>query len=713
MKADRIWMLSGDLIGRNKAVFRIPVYQRNYNWTKENCGRLLDDIKAILDNKVKKHFLGSIVFIVPKDGGCVFSDYTIIDGQQRVTTIMLLLKALADISQEEVPSLAKEINEEYLCNRNLEESQDDLKIKLKPINSDSEQFEFLLANKFEDMNIDGNIYINYNYCKGKLKKWIELDGVNPRRIFEALFQLEIVAIRLVEGEDDPQIIFESINSTGLELFTSDLIRNFLLMNAKNQKELYKNYWLSIEDNLRFGKDYTNLDLFFKHYIVCKRGAKTLSRNLYREFVAFFTENKYTNEKILKELSNYSEVFRAFITEKSNKYSENIKLPLRTLRLLKQTTSYPFLLHVFNDYEQKVITEETLVNILNFLVSYLLRRMVCGVPSNSLSGLFTSLYSQVFKVEKNKQKYYESINKYLASISTKDKTPTGEVFEEQLKNTNLYANLALCKFILMDIENGASKEILYMDTLQIEHLMPQTLNENWANISEEEHERFLHTLGNLTVTGYNSELSNKSFAEKKQIIIENSKANILNKDVINQDKWDVDTIKARAKRLSKIITERYAIETIKDNDIEFENTETIDLENYNEITGKKLSSFIFCNQSYISDTFKVMLIKVLSLLDNEKPGLLKELALKEFRFGTSNKGRLAITTNEEELRVPYEIIEGVFIETNFSAKSILRFLKALFVQYKIDESCFSVHVIAQVEEDEEDEEENEDSEEENA
>ena len=694
MKADRIWLLS-DLIGERKAVFRIPVYQRNYNWTKENCNRLLDDIKTIIDTG-EKHFLGSIVFVAPKDGGFSLKEYTIIDGQQRLTTMILLLKALSDIAGQQRPDYVEQINKSYLYNEYLDEK---FKVKLKPINSDNEQFLCLLNNQFESMDTEGSIYTNYKRCKERIESWMK-KGITIDRILDALERLEIVEIVLTEGEDDPQIIFESINSTGLELFTSDLIRNFLLMKADNQKNLYESYWLPVEHNLRFGKDYTQLDSFFKHYIVCQTGAKITSRSLYRAFVTFFKENKYTNERILQELKYYSDIFRAFITDNC-KYSEDIKKPLRTLRLLKQTTSYPFLLHIFNDYEQQVITKETLLNVLNFLVSYLLRRMVCGVPSNSLSGLFTSLYGQVFKVEKNKQKYYESINKYLSTtLSTKNRLPSVEAFEENLKNSNLYANLALCKFILMDIENGSTKEILSTDNLTIEHLMPQKLSEDWLHVSQEEHERFLHTLGNLTITGYNSELSNKSFTEKKQIIENYSKANVLNKDVTDKDKWGGNTIQARAERLSKIITERYAITPIKDNDIEFEYTETISLANYRNVTGKELSSFTFRDQLYIQDRFINMLTKVVSLLEQEKPGVLTTLAVNKFNFRNSSKAKPSVTTNKEELQTPQEVLEGVFIETNLSSKNILRFLKALFTQYHIDETLFSVHVIAEGEEEEE-------------
>lgn len=697
MDAHKIWMLR-DFIGARKVVFRIPVYQRNYDWSEENCSRLLDDIKTIIDTG-EKHFLGTIVFMSPRGGGFALKEYTIIDGQQRLTTLMLILKALADISSSIDPSCTEEIIESYLHNQHCDEK---FKVKLKPISSDNEQFLLLLKNHIDELNQEGHIFKNYTLCKERIMRWHK-SGISLNSILEALTKLEIVEIVLIQGEDDPQIIFESINSTGLELSNADLIRNFLLMNSPDQEELYENYWLPIERNLKQGEDYKNLNLFFTQYIIYKTRSPINSQKLYRAFVNFFKQNNYSNHTLLEELKYYSEIFKAFVYEDSS-YTPSIRQVLRKLRFLKQTTSYPFLLQVFDDYEQNVINEEELLDVLNFLISYLLRRMICGVPSNSLRGLFIYLYGRVFKVPSNKNKYYESINKFLFTVASKDAVPSNTEFFRNLQIANIYTNPVLCKFLLMDIENGEGKEILSAENLTIEHVMPQTLNEYWSYISEDKHQQFLHTLGNLTVTGYNSELSNKSFKEKKKIIQEFSKAVVLNSDIINKDKWNTSDIETRAQRLANIVMEHYPIASIQDDTIKFENTYTLGVNDYKEVKGKKLVSFNFKGKVYSENTFISMLTKMINLLDHENPKILQKLADCKFNFrptsGNVKQRRPHISNEPKELTSSLEIIKGIFIETNLSSQSIMRFLKSLLQQYKINEEEFSIDVIADDDDDSE-------------
>ena len=561
MDAHKLWMLR-DFIGTNKVLFRIPVYQRNYDWSESNCNRLLDDIYGIMQSG-DKHFLGTIVFMAAKSGGFALQEYIIIDGQQRLTTLMLILKALSAVAKSVGDDCYHEIEEQYLHNKYCDE---EFKVKLKPIKSDNNQFLLLLEDKIDEMDEDTHIYHNFMLCKERFERWTE-KGTNPSQVLDALTKLEIVEIVLTKGEDDPQVIFESINSTGLELSSADLIRNYLLMNADDQEKLYENYWLYIEKTLRNKMDYSNLDAFFMQYIVYKTSKPVNNRQLYNSFVKLFKDSGYSQESILKELRYYAEIFGVFVYG-SDKYSERINKLLYRLRVLNQTTCYPFLLHVFDDYHQGVITEETVEKILQFILAYLLRRMVCGVPSNTLRGLFTYLYNRIFKVASNKQKYYETLNKFLFTVSSKDVIPSAAEFERALQKANIYGNNALCRFLLLDIENGDGKEILQAENLTIEHIMPQTLSADWIHIRPEDHEEYLHTLGNLSVTGYNSELSNKSFSEKQDIIRENSKAVILNSDVLDKENWTVADIQARAKRLAEIVLTRYKIDRVLDDSIEF-------------------------------------------------------------------------------------------------------------------------------------------------
>lgn len=673
MDAHKLWMLR-DFIGTNKVLFRIPVYQRNYDWSESNCNRLLDDIYGIMQSG-DKHFLGTIVFMAAKSGGFALQEYIIIDGQQRLTTLMLILKALSVVAESVGDDCYHEIEEQYLHNKYCDE---EFKVKLKPIKSDNNQFLLLLEDKIDEMDEDTHIYHNFMLCKERFERWAE-KGINPSQVLDALTKLEIVEIVLTKGEDDPQVIFESINSTGLELSNADLIRNYLLMNADDQEKLYENYWLYIEKTLRNKMDYSNLDAFFMQYIVYKTSKPVNSRQLYNSFVKLFKDSGYSQESILKELRYYAEIFGAFVYG-SAKYSERINRLLYRLRVLNQTTCYPFLLHVFDDYHQGVIDEETVEKILQFILAYLLRRMVCGVPSNTLRGLFTYLYNRIFKVASNKQKYYETLNKFLFTVSSKDVIPSAGEFERALQKANIYGNNALCRFLLLDIENGDGKEILQAENLTIEHIMPQTLSADWSHIRPEEHEEYLHTLGNLSVTGYNSELSNKSFAEKQDIIRENSKAVILNSDVLDKESWNITTIQARAKRLAGIVMTRYKIDRIVDDSIEFEYIETLTLDNYDEVTGKKLVSFKLFGETYRQNKYALMLLDVIKLLDKKSPGKLQTLAENNYSFNSTKRKHVHLNIDGSGMRWPWKVADGIYLEANLSAWSCIRFIENLLSEF---------------------------------
>ena len=458
MDAHKLWMLR-DFIGTNKVLFRIPVYQRNYDWAETNCDRLLDDISDIISSG-DKHFLGTVVFMAARNGGFSLQEYIIIDGQQRLTTMMLMLKALSVVAKESGDECYHEIEEQYLHNKYCDE---EFKVKLKPIKSDNAQFLLLLDDKIDEMDEDTHIYCNFFRCKDRFIRWVQ-NGITPSQILNALTKLEIVEIVLAKGEDDPQVIFESINSTGLELTNADLIRNFLLMNADNQEELYENYWLRIEKSLRKNMDYSRLDDFFMLYIMYKTSKPVKSRQLYNNFVKLFKDGNYTQEGILRELRYYSEIYNAFVYG-STKYSASISRSLWKLRTLNQTTCYPFLLHVFDDFHNNVIDEKTVDKILKFIVAYLLRRLVCGVPSNTLRGLFIYLYNRIFKVTANKQKYYQALNKFFFTVTSKDIMPSENEFYRALQTANIYGNSALCRFLLLDIENGMVKKFYLQIILQ--------------------------------------------------------------------------------------------------------------------------------------------------------------------------------------------------------------------------------------------------------
>ena len=680
MKADTAWMLS-DFIGTKKVQFQIPVYQRNYDWSESNCNRLLDDIKNIIDTG-QKHFVGTIVFMSAEDTGFSLKRYTVIDGQQRLTTMMLILKALCNLSEDKDQECYDEIMDDYLHNQHCDE---EFKVKLKPIKGDNDQFLALLQNRAEEINKEGHIWLNYQQCKQRMEDWVK-SGISYHKILTALEKLQIVYIELTKGQDDPQIIFESINSTGLDLTNADLIRNFLLMDAEKQEELFEIYWQKIEKLLKPGTDYSNMNQFFVNYLVYKTGSPVTEERLYENFVKLFKANKFTSESCLKELTHYAEIFQALVYDTA-KYSTKIREDLENLRTLKQTTLYPFLLHVFDDYHQKVIDEVALEQIVGLLFKYLLRRMVCGVPSNSLRGFFTYLYSRVFKVKENKQKYYSAINKFIYTRTNKDAMPTDNEFRNALMHNNLYRNLPLCKFLLVAVENGAGKETLNVANLTIEHIMPQKLNMDWKHITQEQHEEYVNVLGNLSLTGINSEMSNKSFEDKKALLKEYSKAINLNKDVWDEDLWDIERIEKRTARLADNIVSKYQIERITDDAINFEYITVLGVQDADKVTGRKLVSYTFRGEVNLQDTYILMLQEILRILMKENPEIINGLL-------ADNHSSPRFSKESNLLNRGMKINDDVFFEGNISSKSVIRAIAAMLQAYNIAETEFSFAIVAE-------------------
>lgn len=683
MNAGKLLILP-KFIGQQDVLFKIPVYQRNYDWKQEHVRRLLDDVKTIIETG-NKHFLGTIVHM--DDSAKLLGSirqYIIIDGQQRLTTMMLLLNALADVAEESGnPDVAKKINDQYLHNVYVPNTS--LKVKLKPIKSDDDQFTALLNKQYNSMNKESHIYVNYNLCKTELSKWVK-NGIAVQQILDALGWLEIVEISLEKGQDDPQIIFESINSTGLELTSSDLIRNFLLMNAQNQDTLYENYWLYIENKLKDTEDYKNLNNFFMQYILYKTNKPVAERDLYESFVSYYKEKTYNQQSILEDLKYYSDIFAAFIGKDDAEYNESIKTSLANLRALKQTTCYPFLFSIFHDYKQHVITEEILAKTLNLLCVYLLRRIVCGVPSHSLRGLFIGLYKRIFKKQANKSKYYESINKFLFTLNTTDVMPTEEEFKDALVTTSIFKNNALCNFLLFDIENTnkINDKLNPDNNWSIEHVLPQQLGRGWEYISDEEHEKYVHRLGNLTLITQegNSSNSNKPFLEKKENF-KLSRANDLNEDIKDKDKWTIDDIIKRGDRLAARVLKKYKIEENKDEDIQFDDYDIVTLDDDPRIvTGRSIYGYKYgdADRVYKQDSFSDLLKDVVKKLNDSDPETIKSLA--------TNPECLFILDHKDD-DGSWEVQPGVWVRSGFAARTIMQHINKLFQWCNKDKQSFEL------------------------
>lgn len=685
MKVDKYKVL-GDLIETNKRQFVIPVYQRNYDWGKPHCKKLFDDIIDAFRYD-RFHFVGSIVYVDQGEENKIYR-YLIIDGQQRITTLFLLLKALLDCSTDDN---AKKELEDLLFNvdkYNDLKLTDQTKVKLKPIQSDNDQFVLLMKNDFKSIDVNSNIYINYDYMKKLIQKEIE-KGNSIKEILSGLKKLTAAVIILDAKEDDPQVVFESINSTGLDLSLADLIRNFILMTDKNQEILFEDYWVKIEKNVTQQR----MTAFITDYLqfVCRE--KVSSQNAYETFKSFFRTSGYSNEDMLHELLRYSEYYKVFYGGNDDKYSDIVRSKLDGFRALDQGTIYSFLFHVFDDFNNSIITNEELEKVLTFFLNYLLRRIVCGVGSNSLKGLYKTLYNRLFADKEKLKNYYDTILLFFAQLSTKDAIPSDSMFKDALFNTDLYNKKNVCKYLLKSIEEytvdgSMNKEKLDVSSFSIEHIMPQKLTEYWivelGDQYEKIHEKYLHILGNLTLTGYNSELGNKTFEEKKQYIADkNSHIVVLNKDVLNQSVWNESAIKARSERLSAIIQKMFFIEKPTTTVKFFENTERkLSIGDDFDATGTKPKMCILCGESLTVANYADMLSKVMETLYELDGDIMNNLAFNNYILPGAT--RIYITKNRSLLRRASEIYEsGIYFEVNLSANNIISFIKAMLDSYELD------------------------------
>ena len=511
MKPNRVWVFS-DLIEKNRRVFKVPVYQRNYDWSDVQCDKLFQDI-MIAHERDHKHFVGTIVYIVGLSSSKL-EEVLIIDGQQRLTTVYVLLKAIYDISKGVSPRVEHEIEEVMLNQSHDEDFKDENKIKLKPVKTDNKQLQLLMSNSLNEMDRNSNIYKNYVLFNSRIEEALQA-GCELRDILDGIKHLEAVEIVLDKSQDDePQKIFESINSTGLELGLADLIRNYLLMDDENQDELYEDYWMKIEKKV----GYRNLGDFVINYLNSQISKSVNQKNAYSLFKEHCEEKNLSHEDVLKDLKRTSKYYGAFIGIDKNCYHEKIMYYLSAFGSIKQTTVVPLLFKILDDYEYERIDEKSLCSVLDYLLTYYVRITACEINKN-LSKFMKTLYSRVM-AENDYNEYFAKFAGFLNDLRANDRMPNDEEFRNALIYKPLYKK-PICKFVLSVIENS-TKEQIDVENLTIEHILPQKENAAvWkteiGKDYKQVYESYLHTLGNLTITGINSELGTKSFLDKKFIL----------------------------------------------------------------------------------------------------------------------------------------------------------------------------------------------------
>jgi len=660
--------------------FVVPVYQRNYDWTKEQCEQLFGDLIDISRHGFRTHFIGSIVSIYNNDKGN--REYLIIDGQQRITTLSILLQAIykgldGGVFKSQDDRLKEKI-EDYLVNRHVE---DDKRIRLKPIKDDAEAFSKLFGNKKHFID-NSNITINFWYFYNRiLNEKVSIDD-----LFLAIKNLIIVEIELKNGEDDPQLIFESLNSTGLDLSEADKVRNFILMkeDTETQNRFYEDYWNVIEKNTNF--DVSN---FIRDYLTLKERVIPNKNRVYLSFKKFVLEQEIDIEEILKDLLKFSEYYKKIIYA-NNDSRDSVDRIIYRLNKLETMVSYPFLLEIFNDNNDEIITYEELSDILKVIESFVLRRFICDVPTNALNKIFMILGKEIKKHKDYKKNYFDIFRYILTKKDLNQRFPDDKEFQDKIVLKDIYNLKSKNKvYLLEQLENYNNREkvrveeLVGSNELTIEHIMPQTLTPDWKKELGEDwmeiYEKYLHTLGNITLTAYNSEYSNRSFIEKRDMEEKGFRDSrlFLNKYLSTIERWNEKNIKERARKLLdralkiwKYPSTEYKpkkdmdkIFTLADDEITF--------------TGKMIVSFSYGEyEDYKVGTWKKFYELVAKELYKTNPNIFIN-SLKN----TSIKNK--ISSNKDDSYLPIEISKKLYLKADMSTEFLLFTLRKIIEKFDIN------------------------------
>ncbi|WP_120943150.1 DUF262 domain-containing protein [Helicobacter pylori] len=531
-----------DFFALTGTIFSIPVYQRNYTWEEENCEKLLQDIINISQNK-KTHFMGSITYILhlvdDEKSLRKLQEFVIIDGQQRVTTIMLLLKAI----EIKIPN--EEIKKEIDNLLNLSGQ----KLRLKPIKSDKEAFDLVMQNRSHEIQGASHIKNNYKFFTKELDNYIS-KGYRIEEIYGAFLRLKIVAIGLELGEDDPQVVFESINATGVQLKGLDLIRNYLMMgeNSDNQNRLYNTYWVPLEDWL--GE--RDLNDFIKTYlrIYFEDRLKEGEREVYYALKSHHRDN-FPNDiqGLMSDMREYGRIYQIFLDRDhyflhrgDSQQLANLRLRVKDLVKIKFGVAKPFILRCARDFEEGKLDYENFYEILQILISYFVRRSVCGDSTPTLTRLLYSLYRQLENVSA------DALKRYLGKSVGQMAFPNNDRIKAAFLVRNAYATNQVCKFILLEIEKLSNAEPPKEENLEVEHFYPKTPTQEWRDRVGDYftfEQDYLNNFGNLTLSGQNQRLGNKPYETKIALMEEYSSLHLNDYFINNTHSWGIEEVKARS------------------------------------------------------------------------------------------------------------------------------------------------------------------------
>ena len=542
-----------DMLSNNDVTFFIPPYQRNYEWTEEQCKVFFNDVIKTSERnaagKISEHFFGSITFFQTEAAFGQPNKLILIDGQQRITTTMLFLVALRDILGDD--SLGPFIDSKYLKNNNVK-GDVEYKVKLKQVETDWEAYKnIILSNELSPKEKSAAVYRNYSFFHNKLSD-LQEKGIDLSAIVEkGLNKFSVITIQLEPDKNEwenPQEIFESMNSLGKPLSLADLVRNYLLLglDADKQSELYNNYWLHIEKVIP-GK----VSDFIRDYMQAydKRSYLKASENNYKDLYGYFKGlfSEHDPEELLKELSEHATIYSWLLPDGSSG-NKDVDYQLQDFSRIKLTTAYSFFLVLLKAWKDGSFTSAEIVDILDAIRIYSFRRRILGI-TNAENKNYPGLAKYVPDLIKAKDKRFKMFE-ILAKQESNMRLPNDIELSRFMVTMN-FANFGYSKFFLALVEEKLTKSRpdLSDQILQLEHIMPQTLTDEWRNDlgenADEIHQELLNTVGNLTLIRHNQELSNKSFEEKKAVYTDKAGLQIAKTKITDCSVWNKDTIQKRA------------------------------------------------------------------------------------------------------------------------------------------------------------------------
>lgn len=668
----------------NKVRFLIPVYQRKYEWKEENCLQLYLDLCKVSRENRPSHFFGSVVANVISNQG-VF-EHHVIDGQQRITTIMLLLLAMYRLLDEGKLNSADEsrkaeIYETYLISK-FKHGED--RFRLVPVAADRDAYHKLFGDPVDfdrSSKLTNNYYFFYNLL---LREEISLDD-----LYDAVNKLEIINITLEQG-DNAQMIFESLNSTGMALEEGDKIRNYVLMGQEPsaQNQLFEDYWKKIEICTQ-----DKVSDFVRDYLSIKQLSTPNLNNVYPAFKKYVADQQLSIKAVLEELLKYSRYYQKLLTCKSGLNSNQLDDCLYRLQRLEVTVVRPFFMEVLRLHDENKISTDDVLQIFLITETYLFRRNICDVPTNALNKIFVTLSKEIIRYDNSTDDY---LNKFIYALESKKESgrfPNDEEFTRALDNKQVYLMRGRYKTYLFErFENHETVEVKDVYTLldnniySIEHIMPRHLTTQWqedlGTSYKEIHETWLNRLGNLTLTGYNPNLSNKTFLEKRDAETGGYKISGLrmNQKIAQLDHWGPEEMESRSQEMVQqaLGIWSYPESTFVPSGKEYE-TYSLDDEDV-DLTGRDLVKFSYKSVEQPVNSWADMIEQIIRTLHQQDKSVLTSIA-----FGGEGSFELGnyISNEPAKLRSPLEIDNGIFIEKNTSTAYKLTVLRRLFSLYHTD------------------------------